>query len=51
VVTVRVRDYRAIDRHPRVDVEITGLAVEAAVGSAEKVGHQLLSVPWSGKNS
>ncbi len=39
VVAVGVRDDGAVNRHPRVDVEITCFAVEAAFGGAEKVVH------------
>ena len=39
VVAVGVRDYCPVDRHPWVDIEIAGLAVETAVGGAEEIGH------------
>ena len=36
VVTVSVRDDRSLHRLPRVDVEIAGLAVQAALGQSEQ---------------
>jgi hypothetical protein len=31
-----VGDHRAVDRKPRVDEEVAGLAVQAAIGALEK---------------
>ena len=36
VVAVRVRDDRAVDRLPRIDVEVSGLAVESVRVNAEQ---------------
>ena len=39
VIAVGVGDDRAVDRRPGIDVEVTRLAVEAAIGHAEE-GHR-----------
>lgn len=39
MVAVCVCNDGAVDRHPRVDVEIARVAVEAVVGGAEEIGH------------
>jgi hypothetical protein len=38
VIPVRVRDHRAVDGEPGIDVEVGGGTVEAAVGDAEHGG-------------
>jgi hypothetical protein len=38
VITMRVSDDSAVNRPPGIDVEVTRLAVEAAVGQGKK-GH------------
>jgi hypothetical protein len=37
VVAVRVRDHRAIDGQPGIDVQVGGRTIQAAVGDAEHV--------------
>jgi len=54
VIAVRVRDHRAFDGFPRIDVEIAGLAVQPALGKTKQrhatklVGVKLLVLGASG---
>src|SRR5205085_2722338 len=44
MVRMGVSNHRAIDRLPRIDVEIAGRAVEPAVGQAQQVGRHAVPI-------